>query len=148
MDSGDFGSLGLWIFIASTIVASSWSKSRREAEKHETLRRIVEKTGVIDEAKLKELFSPANDEKSNPGGGYRALRITGTIIMFIGAAPAIFFGTAGLFCFFGVIPPPPRGEMVAMLSIPVGIMVLGLGVFFSSRFAEPPPDFRNQPPAG
>src|SRR5688500_15427186 len=45
----DFGALGFWIFIAAIIVAGIWSKSRREAEKHETLRRMVEKTGTIDE---------------------------------------------------------------------------------------------------
>jgi hypothetical protein len=47
-----------WIFIAVVVWASTWEKARRNAEKHETLRRIIEKTGTIDEAKLKELFAP------------------------------------------------------------------------------------------
>lgn len=147
MVSGDFGALGLWIFIASIIVASIWSSSRREAEKHETLRRIVEKTGVIDEAKLKELFSPAEDQKSNPGGGYRALRITGTIIMFIGAVPGIF-GTMGLLSqIVGWPSPAPLSFVRGALLISACIVVLGLGVFFSSRFAEPPAGTRTEPPA-
>lgn len=150
MASGDLGALGFWIFIASMIVAGIWSSSRREAEKHETLRRIVEKTGVIDEAKLKELFSPAKDGKSSAGGGYRALRITGTIVMFIGAVPAIFGTVALIVRTMGPLSesglPPPAFVLGALL-ISACIVVLGAGVFFSSRFAEPPPDSRTEPPA-
>ena len=35
--------------------------------------------------------------------------------------------------------------LTAMLGISAGILVLGLGVFFSSRFAEPPPGCRLEP---
>ena len=145
MDS-DFGALGFWIFIAAIIVASTWSSSRREAEKHETLRRILEKTGRIDEEKLKELFKAEPAEQRKPGAGYRALRIAGTIIMFIGAVPAIL-GTAGLLSESFGVPPPPPDFVVGALLIAAGITVVGLGVFFSSRFAEPPPASQNQPPA-
>jgi hypothetical protein len=127
----DFGALGFWIFLAALIVGGMWKESRQNAEKHETLRRIMEKTGEIDEAKLKELFSPEPDEETKPGGGYRALRITGTIIMFVAAGLAVIFLTAGLV--FG------HREAFAALAIALGAVVAGLGVFFSSRFAEPPP---------
>ena len=53
MDAGS----GFWIFMAAIVVAGIWKEQREKAEKHETLRRIVEKTGTLDEAKLKELFS-------------------------------------------------------------------------------------------
>ena len=130
MDPGVFGALGFWLFVAALVVGGMWKESRQQAEKHETLRRIVEKTGVIDEAKLKDLFSPA--EESNPGVSYRGLRIAGTIIMFAGAGMALFF----------LIPTligSPIDWWYGGLAIAAGISLLGLGVFFSSRFAEPPP---------
>ena len=92
----ELGALGFWLFIAAIIVAGVWEKSRREAERHETLRRIVEKTGTIDEAKLKELFTAAPAEESKPGSGSRSLRITGVIVMFLAAGLAIIFATIGL----------------------------------------------------
>ena len=90
MFQGDLSALGFWIFIAAIVVGGMWKESRQNAEKHETLRRIVEKTGEIDEAKLKELFSEAPSEESKPGYGYRAARVTGTIVFFIGAGIATF----------------------------------------------------------
>jgi hypothetical protein len=136
----DIGALGLWIFFASIIVASTWAKSRREAEKHETLRRIVEKTGQIDEAKLKELFKEEAPQVSKPGGGYRWARVIGAIVLSIGAAIATgILIVAGLGKVFG------EARMFADITwlivgpaIASGIAMLGLGIFFSSRFCEPP----------
>ena len=126
----DVGALGFWIFIAALLVGGMWKESRQNAEKHETLRRIMEKTGVIDEAILKELFSPAED-KSDPAMTYRGLRIAGTIIMFTGAAVALFFLLPTLF-------GSPIDWWYGGVAIGGGISLLGLGVFFASRFAEPP----------
>jgi hypothetical protein len=133
--------LGFWIFVGSIIVASIWSSVRQKADKHETLRRIVEKTGTIDEAMWKELFKDAPAEGPEPFGGYRALRISGTIIMFVGAAIGIFFLVPTLL--FG----RPHEWGFEGLGISAGIATLGFGVFFSSRFAESPADSRNEPPA-
>ena len=148
MDTGVFGALGFWIFLAAIIVAGVWEKSRREAEKHETLRRIVEKTGEIDEAKLKELFNPAEDPKSNAGEGYRAARVVGTIIMFIGAGIATFFWiVAGFGKVLGHTRMFDDGTwLIVAFAVPAAIAMLGLGIFFSSRFCEPPPGTRNDPP--
>jgi len=141
MHSMDFGAFGFWLFIAALVVAGYWKEMRQEAEKHETLRRMMDKTGAVDEAKLKELFNSAVDQNSKPGGGYRALRITGTIIMFIGGAIAIFcLAVATLF-------DGDRSHALAASVVAVGISVVGAGVFVSSRFAELPPDSRNEPPA-
>lgn len=144
MDSIDLGGLGFWIFIAAIVVASMWSDSRKKAEKHETLRRIVEKTGTVDEAKLKELFAESAEQK--PGSGYRALRITGTIVMFIGAGLFVFFSlVAGLVVLLG--EALPEAENIAPLfAAGIGIAFVGYGLFFSSRFAEPPADVRNERP--
>lgn len=132
----DFGSLGFWIFVAAAVVASYWAKSRQEAEKHETLRRLVEKTGVIDEAALKALFNEPPPDDSKPGYGFRALRVSGTIVLFAAAGLATFFLiAAGLGNVFGeVIERWYHG-----LAVSAGLGVLGIGLFFASRFADPPP---------
>jgi hypothetical protein len=130
MSPFDFGALGFWLFLAALLVGGMWKDSRQEAEKHETLRRIVEKTGSIDEARLKELFNPA--EQSNPGISYRGLRIAGTIIMFAGAGLALFFLLPSLI-------GHPIEWWYGGLAVAAGIALLGLGVFLSSRFADPPP---------
>jgi hypothetical protein len=130
----DVGALGFWIFLAALLVGGMWKESRQQAEKHETLRRLVEKTGTIDEAMLKELFRAAPGEEIKPGSGYRALRITGTIIMFVAAGLAIVFVTLGIVL--------GDREAFAALAIAAAAALAGLGVFFSSRFAEPPPGSR------
>jgi hypothetical protein len=147
MDSEDISALGFWIVIAAFVVAGAWTKVRREAEKHETLRRIVEKTGSIDETKLKELFSEPSPEPTKPGTGYRVLRITGTIVMFLGGLPALFGIAAALFGGKAGIKAPPNDFVVGMLVIAACLVVVGLGLFHASRFAEPPLPSRHEPPA-
>ena len=136
----DFGALGFWVFIAAVVVGGMWKETRQKAERHETLRRIVEKTGTIDEAKLKELFDEKTSDEWRAGSGYRALRVSGTILMFIGAGIATFF----------LIPTligKPIEWWYGGLSVAAGVAMVGAGMFFSSRFAEPPPGIRSEPPA-
>jgi hypothetical protein len=132
--------LGFWLFIGAIIVASIWARARQKAEKHETLRRIVEKTGTIDEGMLRGLFKEGSPDASKPGALYRTLRIWGTIIMFIGAGLAMFF-------LIPVTFGSPFARNFGVFGIPAGIAMLGLGVFFSSRFAEPPSASVNDPPS-
>jgi hypothetical protein len=148
MDPAGWGSLGFWIFVAAIVVGGMWKESRQNAEKHETLRRIVEKTGTVDEAKLKDLFTAPPPEESKPGYGYRVARVMGTIVLSFGAAIATFaliavalgkaFGATGMF--------NDITGWIAGLAISAGIAMLGLGIFFSSHFCEPPPGTRNEPP--
>ena len=132
-----------WLFIAAIVLAGTWEKIRRNAERHETLRRIIEKTGTVDEAKLKEVFNaPSRDWGSlAPGAGYRALRIAGIIVMSVAAGLAVLFLSLGQ---TSAIPPVAQ---VIGLSVAGGVAMLGIGLFFSSRFAEPPPDRKDGPPA-
>ena len=126
------GDLGFWLFIAALIVGGMWKEARLQAEKHETLRRIMEKTGTIDEARLKELFSKPDSEESKPGYTYRGLRICGTIVMFIGAGMALFF-------LLPTLIGRPIDWWWGGLAISAGVAMAGYGLFFSSRFADPPP---------
>jgi hypothetical protein len=142
------GSGGFWIFIAALVVGGMWSDARKKSDKHETLRMIVEKTGTVDEAKLKELFS---DEPyhAKPGYAYRGLRIGGVIVLFLAAAVATFLCIAiTLGKLFGVTAMfnNPSGWIVGA-AISAAIAMIGLGLFVSSRFATPPLAVANEPPA-
>jgi hypothetical protein len=140
---GDWGAGTFWLFLGAAVVAGAWEKNRKNSEKHETLRRIIEKTGNVDDARLKEVFNPSGPDwmTSRPGEGYRGLRIGGTVIMCLGAAIAFAFLALGLSVVI------PRKAMIIGLAIAGGVAIFGLGLFFSSRFAEPPPDQRNGPTA-
>ena len=131
------GDLGFWIFVAALVVGGMWKEARDKAEKHETLRRIMEKTGTLDEAKLKELFDEASSDGSQPGYVYRNLRMWGTVVMFIGAAIALFF-----------LVPTLVGHPIEWwyggLGIGAGVALVGFGIFFSSRFAEQPPGSQHE----
>ena len=147
MDSGGFAALGFWIFVAAIIVASIWQETQQKAQKHETLRRIMEKTGTIDEAQLQALFGRAQSGECRPGGLYRGLRILGTIVMFAGAGIFTFFlVAAGLALLFGRMEELSNVDAVfAVFAIPAGIAMAGYGLFFASRFAEPPLNNRIDP---
>src|SRR5690348_7536483 len=83
-----------WIGLAAVLIAGGWYKSRTEAQKHQTFRTIVEKTGTVDEAQLKLLF-PAQGRYAGqwvPGAGYRALRVGGAILMIVGAGGILLGG--------------------------------------------------------
>jgi hypothetical protein len=147
MDHGNsFGALGaaaFWIFIGIAAWASQWARSRRNTEKHETMRRIIDKTGTVDEARLKELFnSEPSDWMSNmmmmrrpdkPGDGYRGLMVGGTIVLSIAAGIALLFLIMGQ---AGVIPQ--KAMIIGMAAACVPAMV-GCGLFFATRFVERPP---------
>lgn len=142
------GDVGFWIFIAALVVAGIWHDAQEKAAKHETLRRLVEKTGTIDEAKLKELFDDTQSD-SKPGYAYRGLRICGVIVMSIAAAIATFFLiAAGVGKVFGPAAMfDDITHLFAGLAVSASIAVVGLGLFLSSRFATPPPGSGNEPPA-
>jgi cytochrome b subunit of formate dehydrogenase len=138
--------MGFFIAIAAIVVALIWHDARKKAEKHETLRRIVESTGTIDEAKLKELFKEASGGEKTPGRSYRVLRIAGMIVMFIGAGIVTFLlvVTGLIFLFWGPDPDFDFDWMFPTYAISGGIAMLGYGLFFASRFAEPPASSRNE----
>jgi hypothetical protein len=142
-------STGFWIFVAAMVVGFIWSDSRKKAERHETLRRILDKTGTIDEARLKQLFTDEDSVTAPAGYAYRGLRITGTIVLFIAAGIATFFLVAAIFGkLFGLtnLFDVVTGLAVG-LAVSAAIAMVGLGLFWSSRFATPPPGAGNEPPA-
>jgi hypothetical protein len=145
--SFNLGAAAFWLFIAAVVAISSWEKTRRNAEKHETLRRMMDKTGAIDEARLKDLFaapppSPWVPKPPEAGSGYRFLLVAGTILMFT---------AGGLIAFFLILENTGAvghdSAMIGLASTTI-VALLGAGMFVSARFVRPPPNgYRGEPPA-
>lgn len=135
------GAAAFWLALAAVLISGGWFKARSEALKHETLRRLVEKTGQVDEAQLRLLFTPpppppmACQPPPAPGEGYRALRIVGVIVASLGIGGGLMFW---LLDTIEVLPDALIG-----VAISSGVVVLGIGFFVSSRFAERPAQARD-----
>jgi hypothetical protein len=139
----NLGAAAFWISLAAVLIAGGWFKSRSEAQKHETLRRIVERTGTINEAQLRELFSPPafhwadpkiwNPPPPPPGNNYKALRVLGTIAL------AIAGGLAILFAILGNGGVNMLKETVIGFGIAGLIAAFGVGLFAASSFVQRPP---------
>ena len=139
------GAAAFWISLAAVLIASGWFKSRSEAQKHETLRRMIEKTGTVDPAQMSELFRPSGPPSgwtnpelwrtpvSPPGHNRKAAMVVGGLLVSIGAGLAVvslILDAAGVFS--------PQDSATGF-AVAVMIAVFGLGLFAVSRFADPPP---------
>ena len=136
----DIGAAAFWIFLAAIIVAGIWRKKHSEAVRHETVRLIIEKNQKLDDAQLKELLNPTPPPapewlvpKNRVGDGYRGLRITGTMLMFV---------ALGLFlmaCWRGMMLGIHEKSVLGIATgIPL-VAMLGIGLFVASRYFTPPP---------
>jgi hypothetical protein len=132
------GVVAFWIALAAVLIAGGWAKARGEAEKHETLRKLIEKGGAVDEAQIRALLYPPPSATGTPwwirprtkGDSYRGLRVIGTIAMCL---------ALGLIAFF--TPLWLRGtEEDAIVGVGFGVVIfaLGAGFFVASRFMEKP----------
>lgn len=134
------GAAAFWIALGAVLIAGGWFRSRSEEMKHETIRRIVEKSGEVDEAQLKALFQPPVPHWPNhpwvreplPGAGYRKLRIIGTLGIFAAFGLGAFAGVMSRFDFGS-----PH-ESFILLAIASLIAVVGIGFFVASRFLPKP----------
>lgn len=132
------GVVAFWIALAAVLIAGGWANTRREAEKHETLRRLIDKGGAVDEAQIRALFYPPPPvgvpwwvRVPVPGQGYRTLRVTGTIAMCVAMGLILFFTPVWLLM---------QGEEDAMVGVAIGVLTFafGIGFFLAARFAQQP----------
>jgi hypothetical protein len=86
----DLGVVAFWLAVAAVLIAGGWFKSRSEAQKHATLRAIIEKNGTADEAQVRALFGPPSAQPV-PGDFFALLRVIGTIVMCTAVGLLIFF---------------------------------------------------------
>jgi uncharacterized membrane protein YraQ (UPF0718 family) len=137
----ELGVAAFWIFIGACVVAGIWRQKNSEAIRHETLRQLIAKEQKLDEEQMEKLLNSvrgsgwaAFQEHSHmaPGSGYRTLRIFGSMAIFLSFGLAI---AAALQRFL-------RGQIdddVAALGTAASISIMvGIGLFFSSRFTPKP----------
>jgi hypothetical protein len=129
------GAAAFWISLALVVIAAMFFRWRSEQTKHETLRQIVEKTGQVNEAQLKSVFEPAPSVFNRvppPGGGSRAMRIIGLLMIFIAAGTVIQFTVLG----WTSVQPWSRA-LVGCGSASI-VALIGLGLILGSRILPQP----------
>jgi hypothetical protein len=125
-----FGWAAFWIALAAVIISGRWLKARREALKYDTIVRLAEKTGRIDEEQFKMLFPPPGRLPPHwfapppPGQGRMVLRVFGTIALSVALGLAIVF-----------LVPALRNPSVPGVGFAVLLAFFGAGLFIASRFA-------------
>jgi len=131
------GVVAFWIALAAVLIAGGWAKTRMEAQKHETLRKLIETGGAVDEAQIRALFYPPTPAGTpwwvrtpKKGDGYRALRVVGTIAICLSIGLIVFFTPLWL----------KGSEEDAIVGVAFGVIILalGAGLFIASRFTEKP----------
>jgi hypothetical protein len=122
------GVVAFWVAITAVLIAGGWFKTRSEAQKHATLRTIIEKTGTVDEEQLRSLLgSPTRPAR--PGDLFAFLRIVGTIAMCVAVGLIVFFTPLWL-----------KGiENDAEVGVAFGAVLgaAGVGFFLASRYVDP-----------
>ena len=138
-----FGWAAFWIALAAVIISGRWLKARREALKYDTVVRLAEKTGRIDEEQFKMLFPPPGPLPPHwfapppPGNG---LRIFGTILMVTGGGLVV-----SIFLLQGYFTPAMRQAAVGAFGTAIVLAFLGAGLFIAGRFAPARRDDREAP---
>ena len=123
------GVVAFWVAVAAVLVAGGWFKMRSEAEKHATLRTIIERTGTVDEEQLRSLLGAPARPPARPGDLFAFLRIVGTIAICV---------AIGLIAFF--TPLWLKGiENDAEVGVGFGAVLgaAGVGFFLASRYVDP-----------
>ena len=142
----ELGAAAFWIFVGACVVAGIWRQKNSEAIRHETIRQLIAKEQKLDEDQIEKLLNPPRgsgwagfQERSHmaPGSGYRALRIFGSIAIFLSFGLAI----AGAWQRFlwGHI----TGDEANLGTAASILIMIGIGLFFASRFAPKPPKDEN-----
>jgi hypothetical protein len=128
MGEEEMGVVTFWIAVAGVLIAGGWFKARSEAQKHATLRTIIEKTGTVDAEQLRSLLgSPTRPRR--PGELFAFLRIVGTIAMCVAIGLVAFFTPLWL-----------KGiENDAEVGVAFGAILgaAGVGFFLASRYVDP-----------
>jgi hypothetical protein len=136
-----FGAAAFWIALAAVLIAGGWFKMRREAIKQDTLLRLIERTGQLDEAQVKALFPPPPPlpphwfRPPNPTpDGRIPLKVFGTIALAVAVGLTVFFT---IFANFGA--GWQQAEAVSGFAAASLVACIGIGLFVAARFVRPPP---------
>lgn len=126
-----------WLALAAVLIANRWKARHVEAERHATIRLIIEKDPHVDLAKIKDLLYPPpppfvcppnlakpDDEAEEI---YGLMRMWGTILMI--AAIGLGSLIIGIGLAQGLRNAIPFGAGATVFCFLVGV-----GLFFSARF--------------
>jgi hypothetical protein len=116
--------LAFWGFIGVCVFAGTWDSIRKREAQHETVRRLIESGGKIDQALLEKLSLVADSGDSRPD---QALKITGLWILPV--AP----GIAVLGIFIGMISPEALYPLLGVAGL---LLCMGIGFFVAGKIAS------------
>lgn len=131
------GPAAFWIAIAAIVISWGYFRSRSEAAKHETLRHIVEKTGQVEESQFRALFPPSPESlwtprSAPPGTGYRAMRVIGTVIVYVA------IGLAMLFTILWLSGVENSKHVYGGYAAASMVLFVGVGIFMGAKYLPKP----------
>jgi hypothetical protein len=124
-----------WLATAAVIIVATLNSRRNVELKHETIRAMLEKGEKVDESVLQTLLKPNDPYKTmggKPGDGYRAMRVIGTLLLFLAPGLALLLILAGY---------SQNNHTPQVVGIGVGslIALVGAGLHFATRYVDRPP---------
>ena len=124
-----------WIAVAAFIVVGALNARRGYELKHQTIRLMLEKGEKIDDSLFRELIAPPRWHTPRPrtaGGAYTAMRVTGTLALFVAPGIALLIILTGR-------TQGNQQQQVAGLAIGILIALIGIGLHVACRFVPRPP---------
>ena len=135
------GAAMFWLALAAVLIAGRYFKTRREAIKQETLLRLIERTGQLDEQQVKALFPPPpplaphwfRPPHPTPDGRI-PMKVLGTIALAVAVGLAVFFTIR-----LNLGTPAQQENAITGFAAASLVACIGIGLFISARFIPPPP---------
>lgn len=133
------GAAAFWIALAAVMIMGGYFNWKREKTRQETLLRLVERTGQLDEQQVKALFPPAPPAQPHvwtppePPDTRRGLKALGTVAFSFAVGLAIFFSIL-----FRMGTPAMKQNAIYGFGWSALIACVGIGIFVASRFVRPP----------
>jgi hypothetical protein len=146
----ELGAAAFWISVAAVLIAAGYFKVRGEARKQETLLRLVERTGQLDEAQVKLLFPQPlppvpgaphqvpNTWGTRPGEGRLTWVVIAAIVGSIGVGLLVLFTIL-----FNFGTEPQRQDAIPGFGAAALVTCVAIGFFIASRFCSPAPSERD-----
>ncbi|HXS79388.1 MAG TPA: hypothetical protein VN818_03845 [Gammaproteobacteria bacterium] len=133
------GAAAFWIALAAVLISGGYFQFRRERLRQETLLRLVERTGQLDEQQIKAVFPPPPPMPAHVWGppeypdGRRILKVFGTIVLSLAA------GLASVACVMLAIGATLAQDIVQLSFVWSALLAcVGIGLFVAARFVRPP----------
>lgn len=139
------GAAAFWIALAAVLIMGGVNGVRREKLRQETLLKLIEKTGQLDEQQVKALFPPPPPVPAHVWGppefpdGRRILKVCGTIGLSLAAGLA---SVAFIMLAIGATLAQDVVQLCFVWSALVACVAIGLIV--AARFVRPPIDQRDR----